>query len=175
MRAMVRPLAALSLFLASLTWAAPARAQQQDYFQQGKSDALTFTVDRERNTRQRILIASLFGSSVLFGGVGFLFHIDSRNKSDEVSTDAGRHTGRVYTEDLDDTRRAALRSRNVAIASYAVGGGFLVGTLVAYLLTDPGQETVHVGTEAIGEGGARARLLVEPTDGGALVGGAWRF
>ena len=172
---MVRPLAALSLLLASLAWAGPVRAQQQDYFQQGKSDTLTFTVDRERNSKQRILIASLFGSSVLFGGVGLLFHIDSKNKSDEVSTGSGRHSGRVYTEDLDDTRRAALRSRTVAIATYAVGGGFLVGTLVAYLLTDPGQETVHVGTEAVGEGGARARLLVEPTDGGALVGGAWRF
>lgn len=172
---MARPLAALALLLASLSWAGPARAQQQNYFQQGRSDSLSFTVDRERNTRQRILIASLFGSSVLFGGVGLLFHIDSKDKSDEVSTDAGRHSGRVYTEDLDDTRRAALRSRTFAIASYSISGGFLIGTLVAYLLTDPGQETVHVGTEAMGAGGARARLLVEPTDGGALVGGAWRF
>lgn len=175
MRAVVRSISALSLLLATLGGAAPARAQPADYFQQGGTGNLTFTVDRERCTRQRVLIASLFGSSVLFGGVGLLFHIDSRNKSDEVSTNAGRHSGRIYTDELDDTRSAAIRSRNLAIASYAVGGGFLVGTLVAYLLTDPGHETVQVGTEAVGGGGAGARLLVEPTEGGALVGGDWRF
>ena len=170
---MVRPTAVLSALLVTLVWAGQARGQQ-DYFQQGKSDTLTFHVDRERSTQQRILIASLFGGSVLFGGVGLLFHIDSKNKSDDVSTDAGRHTGRVYTEELDDTRRAALRSRNFAIGSYAVGGGLLIGTFIAYLLTDPGQEVVHVGTEA-DAGAAGARVLLEPTDGGALVGGAWRF
>src|SRR5688500_4877422 len=164
MRAMVRSISALSLLLATLAGAAPARAQPADYFQQGGTGDLTFTVDRERCTRQRVLIASLFGSSVLFGGVGVLFHIDSKNKSDEVSTDAGRHSGRIYTDELDDIRSAAIRSRNLAIASYAVGGGFLVGTLVAYLLTDPGQETVQVGTEAVAGGSAGARLLIEPTE-----------
>jgi hypothetical protein len=91
-----------------------------------------------------------------------------------VSTDAGRHTGRIYTDELDDTRRAALRSRNLAIASYAVGGGLLIGTFIAYLVTDPGEEVVHVGTEA-DAGGAAAHLLFEPTDDGAVVGGAWSF
>ncbi len=173
---MVRPISALSLLLVTVAWAAPARGQPADYFQQGGSGDLTFNVDRERCTRQRVLIASLFGSSVLVAGVGLLFHIDSKNKADEVSTDAGRHSGRIYTDELDDTRSAAIRSRNLAIASYAVSGGFLVGTLIAYLLTDPGQETMRVGTEAVaGGGGAGARLLVEPTEGGALVGGGWRF
>lgn len=167
---MVRPTAALALLFLALAWAGPARAQQQPgYFQQGGTDSLVFKVDRERNTRQRVLIASLFGASILFGGVGVLFHIDSRNKSDEVSTDAGRHSGRIYTEELEDTRQAAIRSRNLTIASYSVGAGFLVGTFIAYLLTDPGQETVRVGTEAA------SRVMVAPTRGGALVGGAWSF
>ena len=170
---MVRPVAALSVLLVTLAWTGPALGQDKGYFQEGGTGSLAFTVDRERNSRQRILIASLFGGSILFGGVGLLFHIDSKNKADEVSTGAGRHSGRIYTEELDDIRRAGIRSRNLAIASYAVGGGFLVGTFIAYLLTDPGQETIHVGTEA--DRGAGARLLVEPTDGGALVGGAWRF
>ena len=168
---MVRPVAALSALLFTLLWAGQARAQPH-YFQEGRNDSLSFTVDRERNTRQRILIASLFGGSLVLGGVGLLFHIDSKNKADDVSTDSGRHSGRVYTEELDDTRRAGIRSRNLAIASYALGGGLLVGTFLAYLLTDPGQETIHVSTE---EQPGQARLLVEPTDGGALVGGSWRF
>lgn len=171
---MVRPIVVLCLILTTLGRVTPAGAQQQPgYFQQGGSEALTFKVDRERNTRQRILIASLFGSSVLFAGVGVLFHIDSKNKSDDVSTDAGRHSGRVYTEELDDARRAGVRSRNLAIAGYAVSGGFLIGTLVAYVLTDPGQETVQVGTEAAT--GSGRTLVVAPTDGGALIGGYWSF
>ena len=174
---MARPMSVLPLLFVTLAWAGPARAQESDYFRQGGTGELTFKVDRERNTRQRVLIASLFGSSVLFAGVGLLFHIDSKNKSDEVSTDAGRHSGRIYTAELDDTRSAAIRSRNLAVASYAVGGGFLIGTFIAYLLTDPGQETLEVGTEVVGRrsDGARPRVLVEPTEGGALVGGAWRF
>jgi len=168
---MLRRFAALGVLLTLLGWS--VRASAQDYFQQGGSDELTFHVDRERNSRQKLLIVSMFGGTVLFGGIGLLFHIDSKHKSDDVSTDAGHHTGRIYTEELEDTRRAGIRSRNVAIASYAIGGGFLVGTFLAYLLTDPGQETVRVGTEAAD--GTGARLLVEPTDGGALVGGAWRF
>jgi hypothetical protein len=168
---MVRRFAALGVTLLLVAWS--ARAGAQDYFQQGGSEALTFKVERERTTRQKVLIGSLFGGSVLFAGVGLLFHIDSKHKSDEVSTDAGHHTGQVYTEELDDTRRAALRSRNFAIASYALGGGLLVGTFVAYLLTDPGEETIRVGTEAAD--GSGARLLVAPTDSGALVGGSWRF
>jgi hypothetical protein len=167
---MFRRFAAIGVSLLLLVWS--ARASAQDYFQQGGSDALTFKVDRERTTRQRVLIGSLFGGSVLLGGVGLLFHIDSKHKSDEVSTDAGHHTGHIYTEELDDTRRAALRSRNFAIASYALGGGLLVGTFIAYLLTDPGQETIRVGTEAESTG---ARLLVAPTESGAVVGGSWRF
>ncbi len=167
---MLRRLAALGVLLGLLGWS--VRASAQDYFQQGGSDELTFHVDRERNSRQKLLILSMFGGTVLFGGIGALFHIDSKHKSDDVSTDAGHHTGRIYTEELEDTRRAGIRSRNIAIASYAVGGGFLIGTFLAYLLTDPGQDTVRVGTEAAD---GSARLLVEPTEGGGLVGGAWSF
>ena len=168
---MVRRFAALGVTLHLLAWS--ARASAQDYFQQGGSEALTFKVDRERTMRQKVVIGSLFGGSVLFGGVGLLFHLDSKHKSDEVSTDAGHHTGQIYTEELDDTRRAAIRSRNIAIASYALSGGLLVSTFIAYLVTDPGQETIRVGTEAAE--GSGARLLFAPTDGGAVVGGSWRF
>jgi len=121
MRAMVRPIAALSALLL-LALAGRAHGQER-YFQEGRTDTISFNVDRERNTQQRILIASLFGGAVVFGGVGLLFHIDSKNKADEVSTDSGRHTGRIYTEELDDTRSAAIRSRNFAIASYALVTG----------------------------------------------------
>ncbi len=168
---MVRPIAALSALLL-LALAGRAHGQER-YFQEGRTDTISFNVDRKRNTQQRILIASLFGGTVVFGGVGLLFHIDSKNKADEVSTDSGRHTGRIYSEELDDTRSAAIRSRNFAIASYALGGGLLVGTFIAYLLTDPGQETIHVGTEPDHDPGAR--LMVAPIEGGALVGGGWRF
>lgn len=158
-------LVAIALAVGCALASAPARAQ--DYFA-GAGEPISFEVDRPRSRSDKILIASLFGGSVLFAGVGLLFHLDSRDKSDAVSTSAGKHTGKVYTVDLDDTRRGALRSRNVTIASYAVSGGFLVGTFIAYLITDPGRERITVGEEP-------ARLSVQPTAGGALVGTWWRF
>lgn len=158
------------------------------YFQH-QTPMASFEVDRPRSRRARIVIASLAGGAVLMTGVGVLFTLDSKSKSDDVSTKPGQNNGQVYSEALDDTRRAALRSRDWAIASYAVGGGLLVGALVAYILTDPGRETIRVNgasspVPAGGGGGARppspgpsaaAHLLLAPTRGGAFVGGAWSF
>jgi hypothetical protein len=162
-------LAALALLLA-LGWAAPAGAQ--DYFS-GAGEPLRFEVDRPRERSDKILMASLFGGSVLLGGVGLLFHLDSQRKSSEVSAVAGRHTGRIYTEELDDTRRAALRSRTFAIVGYSMSGALLLSTFVVYLVTDPGRETITVGDQLAPT--PAARLMVEPVPGGALVGGQWTF
>ena len=163
-----RLLAALVLLLA-VGWAAPAPAQ--DYFA-GAGEPLRFEVDRPRKKSDKILMASLFGGSVLFGGVGLLFHLDSQRKSSDVSAKAGRHTGRLYTDELDDTRRAALRSRTFTIIGYSVSGALLVSTFVVYLITDPGTETITVGHQ---QSSPAARVMVEPLPGGALVGGQWTF
>ncbi len=163
---MLRSLALSTLAMLVLaTTALPARAQAD-----ASTSATTFEVDKERTNRQRILIASLGGGAVLVAAVGLLFHLDLRDKSDAVSA-SGPHTGMVYTDEVDDTRRSALRSRNVTIAAYGVGAGLLVATLVAYVITDPGTETIVLGEEAA----PPVAVTIEPVAGGALVGGGWSF
>lgn len=176
---------------AALAWSAAAPAQPQpdqpepvpelqpqpgnDYFG-AAAEPMTFEVDKPRTRQSVVLIASLFGAAVVFGGGGLLFHIHSRNQADEVATETGEHTGRVYTDAIDATRRDAERSRKLAIVGYAIGGGFLVGTLVAYILTNPGTETIRVGEEVDPPApSGRPQVLVEPTPGGGVVGAAWTF
>ena len=144
-----------------------------DYFgEDAPEDQITFRKYKERSNRQRLIIGALFGGAALFGGVGLYFNFDARSKSDEVSV-VGNHTGLTYTQDLEDTRTGALRSRNVAIASYSVGGLFLIGAIVAFYLTDPGSEVVSVGDEE--PPGPTVPVTVAPIPGGAVVGGTWRF
>jgi hypothetical protein len=152
---------AVAAALAPLLAATPARAED--------AAPLTFELDKERTVRQKILIASFGGGALLVGGVGLLFHLDSRDKSDSISA-SGRHTGMVYSEAIDDTRRAALRSRALTIASYGVAAGLLVTTLVLYVVTDPGTETI-----TLDEAQARLPVTLEPVAGGALGGLAWGF
>jgi hypothetical protein len=134
-----------------------------------ESAALTFELDRERTFRQKMLIASFGAGALVVGGVGVLFHLDSRDKADAVSA-SGNHTGRIYDGDVDDTRRAALRSRALTIASYGLAGGLLVTTLVLYVVTDPGTETI-----TLDEAQARLPITIAPVTGGAVADLAWGF
>lgn len=154
-----------------LGWSAPAAAQ--DYFT-SDANSVSFEVDRARGRSERILIASLLGGAGLVGGVGLLFHLDSERRSSEVSVRPGRHTGLIYTEERDRTRRAAIRSRNFAVAGYSVGGGLLIAALVTYVVTDPGRDIITVGEEPAPPP-PTSSLLVEPVPGGAVVAGQWDF
>jgi hypothetical protein len=164
-----RPLASLATVLALVCALAvappPARAQERDYF--APTDPEMQLVPRSRPRRQTIWLASLAGGAVAIGGVGVLFHLDSRDKSDQVSAHSGERTGRVYTPEVDDVRRGALRSRKIAIGAYAFGGALLVGTAIAFMVTDPGDELVRV------DGGPRP--VVVPVSGGAMLGAQGRF
>jgi hypothetical protein len=151
-----------------IVMAGAGAARAQDYFR--APDPLVFKVDRERSIQDRIVIGSLFGGAVLFGGIGVLFHLDSKRKSDAVSTDSGRHSGKIYSPEIDDTRSAAYRSRNLTIASYALSGGSLIATLVAFVLTDPGHETIQLGEQHV-----TPRVHLTPTGDGAVIGTGWSF
>ena len=166
------PCAALAFALAAAT---PAHAQ--DYFG-AAAEPMTFEVDKPRTKQAKILIGSLFAGAVVFAGGGLLFHLHARNAADEVSTRTDHHTGKVYTDELDATRRDAVRSGKLAGAGYAIGGGFLVGTFVAYLLTDPGTETIRVGEEEEAPAPApsgRPPVEAAAAPGGGVVGAAWSF
>jgi len=159
--------------LLSLAWRPGPALAGGDYFgEDAPEDQITFRKYKERTNKQRLFVGALLGGAVLFGGVGVYFNLDARSKSDEVSV-VGSHTGQIYTQELEDTRSGALSSRNFAIASYSVGGLFLIGAAVAFYMTDPGSEVLTVGNEKPPE--PAVPVTVAPIPGGAVVGGTWRF
>jgi hypothetical protein len=149
---------ALGLALALAATAAPVAA---------RADAYSFELERPRTSRQRWLLAGLGGGAVLFGGIGLLLHLRTNRLADEVSATNGP-TGLVYTEDREDTRAAAMRSRTLTIGAYGLAGGLLVATFVAFLITDPGTETITLQSAA-------PPIGIEPIDGGAVAWTGWRF
>lgn len=166
---------ALATFLAAaavcLISTGVARAEDENLFKK-KPDEVVFRIDKERTTTDKIVIGSIGGGAVLFVGIGALFTHRYNVRSDEVSVSGG-HTGKVYTEQLEDTRKSALRNRNVAIAGYSLAGAALIGTIVAYIITSPGTEEVTYGPGGVIQ--KRTTTLVAPIEGGAVVGKMWRF
>jgi hypothetical protein len=143
-------------------------AHADDYF--GSDDGrVVYRLDKSRTKQQRLVIAGLAGGAVVFGGIGLLFHLDSRSASDRI-TEVGEHSGRTYTPEIDDQRSDALRSRNLAIAGYTIGGALVIASVVALLITEPGAELVTVGNEQ-----QPSPVSIVPLPGGAVVGGTWSF
>lgn len=154
---------ALALVAAAAA-APPARAQP------APGDAIRFKVENERTRAQAITLLSLGGSAVVFGAVGLAFNLDSRDKSSQVSR-SGPPSGLVWTAEREEIREAAIRSRNLAIAGYAVGGGLALATIIYYIATDPGEREVSYAPGA--PVGAAPSLLLAP--GGAVLGARWSF
>lgn len=146
---------------------------QPDYF--GKRTVpqkVSFRQAKPRTRKQHILLASLFGGAVAFGGLGLYFHLDSRDASDEISL-VGGEPSRTYDRSVDKTRDRALRSRVLAIVGYSVSGAFLVATIVAMAMTQPGEEIVTIDQEKAPKNTVPVSVI--PIRGGAMVGKAWRF
>jgi hypothetical protein len=158
----------------------PATARADDYFGRTATEKMTFRIDKERTSGEWIFIASLGGGAVAASGVGLLFTLDSRRKSNRISA-IGRHTGQVYTSEVESTRRAALRSRTVAIVGFSVGGALLAGATVAFIATDPGSEVIDLEEyqrrfdQGQGQGQGAFVPVVDPQPGGAVLGASWAF
>lgn len=163
MRAKLAFLALGAVFLAT------SGAHADDYFGGEENGRVVYRIDGSRTKRQRVIIGALAGGAVAFGGIGLLFHLDSRSASNEVSA-VGDHTGRTYTQALDDERSRAVRSRKLAIAGYAVGGALVIGTAIALVLTEPDAELIRVDDQP-----QPSPVSVAPLPGGAVVGGTWSF
>lgn len=119
----------------------------------------------ERSKSNIILLSSLAAGGVVMGAVGLYFNLDARSASDEVS--ANQATSLPWTADKQDAYDRAHRSSVTAGIFYGIGGGLLLASAIAYIVTEPKAETtiIHPHTTA----------LVAPTKGGAIVAGAWRF
>ncbi len=133
-----------------------------------ESDIVAFRIEKPRSNNNKILVVSLVGGAAVFGAVGLGFHLDSRSKSDEVSA-LGDPTGLVWTQEREDTRLGALRSRNISIGFYAVGSALAAAAALTYVFTAPGDEVVSMS-----KGGKVSPRFIA-TRRGAMIGAGWSF
>jgi hypothetical protein len=119
----------------------------------------------ERSKQNIVLLGSLAAGGVVMGAIGLYFNLDASSASDEVS--ANKATGEPWSADKQEVYERAHRSTVTAGIFYGIGGGLLLATAVAYIVTEPKAETTVIHPHAT--------ALVAPTKGGAIVGGAWRF
>lgn len=120
----------------------------------------------ERSSTTKAMLAGVLGASVLLGGLGAYWHLDSRSAADDVS--ASKFTGHAWTADDMELADRADRSKTRAIVAYGVGGALLVGAAIAFIVTDPPSETVVIRPTG-------PTPTVAPTPGGAVLGGMWSF
>jgi hypothetical protein len=120
----------------------------------------------ERATHTKIVLGATVAAGVLVGGLGVFWHLDSRSAADDLS--AGKFTGRAWTSEDIALADQADRSRTRATVAYGIGGALLVGAAIAFIVTDPGSETVVITPN-------RATPTVAPMPGGAVFGGMWSF
>ena len=123
----------------------------------------------DRTQKNVVTLAVGAGASVLIGGVGLYFHLDSRDSANQVS--AHKFTGEPWSEDrqalYDDAHSSAVK----AGVFYGIGGALLLGTAIAYMVTEPKQETMLIHPHS----DPKPTALLAPTRGGALIGGTWSF
>lgn len=143
-------------------------AADKGYFSKGEK-SLVFQEEGERSKTEIITLIALAGTAVVAGGVGGLFMLDAQSKSDEVSA-SGQHTLKVWSADLEDTRKGALRSSKIGTVALGVGGAFLGATIVAFIITQPDSTTGYQDWQTL-----RRMPSVTPTRGGALVTRGWSF
>ena len=89
--------------------------------------------------------------------------------ADEVSGHS--FTGEPWTANKQDAVDRAHSSSITAGVLYGIGGGLLLATAVAYIVTEPEPETMVIHPHS----DPKPTALVAPVKGGAVVGGAWRF
>jgi hypothetical protein len=126
---------------------------------------ITIEIPGERTRDNKLLLAGLGAAAVLVSGLGVYWHLDSRDASDEVSSD--ELTGKAWTETQVALVDRADRSRTRAIVAYSLGGALLIGTLVTYIVTEPESTTsvIHTG------------VAIAPAEhgSGGTISKLWRF
>jgi hypothetical protein len=133
----------------------------------GKDVVIVSYPDRSK-TNMATLIGLAAGGAVV-GAIGLYFNLDSQSAADDVS--AHKFTGEVWSADHKETFDRAHSSAVTAGVLYGVGGGLVLAAAIAYMVTEPKPETMVIHPHS----SSHARALVAPTNGGAMVGGAWRF
>ncbi len=135
----------------------------------GRDIVVKYHPDRSRDNVT--MLALLGGTGLVFGAVGLYFHFDSRSATDEVK--ANRYLGRTWTPERQDTYDRAHRSAAIAGVAYGIGGALLIATAVAYMVTEPGLETLVIHPHDNGR--PSSTTMLAPLPGGAFVSRGWEF
>jgi hypothetical protein len=122
---------------------------------------IVVTTPGERTSKNIAIVATIAGAGLVIGGAGVYYNLDSRSAADEVS--AHRETSLPWTAQRQATYDRAHDSGVKAEVFYGVGGALLIGAAVAWIVTEPKDETTVI----------HPHIEVEP--GGATFGGTWSF
>jgi len=133
----------------------------------GKDIYIKSYPDRSKTNVMGLAIAG--GAAVVLGGIGLYFHLDSRAESSTIN--AHKFTGQAWTPDREATYDDAHSSAVTAGVLYGIGGAVLLGTAIAYMVTEPKMETIVIHPHR----SPKPTALLAPTRGGAFVGGTWSF
>jgi hypothetical protein len=118
-----------------------------------------------RSRNNKIILASSTALGVLVGALGVYYHLDSRDAANAVT--ATTFTGRAWTPADDELVDQAERSRTRAAIAYSVGGALVTAAIVGFIFTEPKSEREVIRPHA--------QATLAPTQGGAMLGGVWRW
>ncbi len=124
---------------------------------------IVIEVPGERTRSNMLLCGGLVGFGVIAGLLGVYWHLDSRDASEEVSTD--RFSGRAWTPAHQDLVDRADRSKTLATGAYIAGGALVVGAALTFIFTAPTSTTEVI----------RTGTTVTPVRDGAMVTRMWSF
>jgi len=117
-----------------------------------------------RSLKTKIVLGSVLGAGTLAGLVGLYFHVESRSAANEVSKQV--FNGQTWTPDRQLRFEDGEQARGRAIASYAIGRAFVIGAIVALIVTEPKSEQAVIRPRHAG---------IVPVPGGAIAGAGWSF
>jgi hypothetical protein len=140
-----------------------------NYFAAPAGRDITIKSYADRSRTNIVALSIVAGVGVVMGGVGAYYHLDSRDESDKIN--AHKFTGEAWTPERAEIYDNAHSSAVKAGVFYGIGSALLVGTAIAFIVTEPKMETIviHPHTDP------KPTALIAPTRGGALVGGTWSF
>lgn len=117
-----------------------------------------------RAKQTRIVLGSLLAAGTVSGLLGVYFHLESRSAANDVS--AGVFSGKAWTPERQDRFDDGESNKTRAGIAYAVGGAFVIGAIVALIVTDPKSEQAVIRPRHAG---------IVPVPGGAVAGAGWSF
>lgn len=160
---MLRHLVLIAAALAIIP--SPASAQDGGYFTKGETQ-LTYHREGSRSTNEKIVVASIFGTSLLAAGIGTYYLRDSNRLSDSLSA-SGTHTGKAWSAQLEQTRKDAVQAGTFAKVGYGLTFALVLAGIVTYIVTEPDEEVAYQDWQT--------RSFVIPSQDGVLAGRAWSF